>query len=173
MNLLNVNNHKDFEMLKIIVFLLSALIFISCSDDSQKLEVLQEQMSELQKKVKDSYKPGFGEFMSNIQVHHAKLWFAGINQNWELADFEIHEIEESLDDIFKYQSEREESKSLNIIMAPLDSVKNSISKKDQNLFKKSFDTLTRTCNTCHEAVKFKFNKVKIPDSPPFSNQEFK
>ena len=35
--------------------------------------------------------PGFEEFMSNIQAHHAKLWFAGQNHNWKLADFEIHE----------------------------------------------------------------------------------
>ena len=112
---------------------------------------------ELRKEVKDSYKPGFGEFMSNIQIHHAKLWFAGVNQNWQLADFEIHEIEESLGDILKYQSGREESKSLNVINAPLDSVKSAITKKQLNLFKTSFTTLTTTCNSCHEAVKFNFN----------------
>jgi len=49
-----------------------------------------------------SYKPGFGEFMGGIQVHHEKLWFAGTNQNWKLAGFEIHEIKESMDDIRKY-----------------------------------------------------------------------
>ena len=36
--------------------------------------------------------------MSSIQTHHAKLWFAGMNANWRLADFEIHEIMESVDD---------------------------------------------------------------------------
>lgn len=160
-------------MLKIIPSLLVSIIFISCSDNSQKLSEIQSQVVELQRKVNDSYKPGFGEFMSNIQVHHAKLWFAGMNQNWKLADFEIHEIEESLGDILKYQSEREETKSLNVINAPLDSVKSAIIKKDAQLFLNSYSFLTKTCNTCHEAVKFEFNKVKIPDSPPYSNQSFK
>lgn len=128
--------------------------------------------------VKDStktlaaYKPGFGEFMSGIQVHHAKLWFAGINQNWPLADFEINEIKESIDDLKLYQQERTETKHLNMIDGPLDSVATSISNKDEAGFKKNFLLLTNTCNNCHHEVNFEFNKVKIPDTPPFSNQDF-
>lgn len=159
-------------MSKIIFLLLITFVFFSCTENSQQYSEIQSQMVEIQKKLSDSYKPGFGEFMSNIQVHHAKLWFTGINQNWELADFEIHEIKESLEDIQKYQSEREEAKAIPIIYPPLDSIQSSIDKKNLNSFKSSFTTLTNTCNSCHEAVKFGFNKVKIPDSPPFSNQEF-
>jgi hypothetical protein len=146
----------------------SFLFFISCNDSNN----LQEKIDSIEAKSVDTYKPGFGEFMSNVQVHHAKLWFAGINQNWKLADFEIHEIKESLDGILKFQSNREESKALNVINAPLDGVNDAIVKKDLSSFKHSFIMLTNTCNACHEAVKFEFNKVKIPDTPPFSNQDF-
>jgi hypothetical protein len=159
--------------MKKIFFVLPMLFLGACSDNSDRISELQNKIDSLQIKLSDPYKPGFGEFMSNIQVHHAKLWFAGINQNWELADFEIHEIKESLEDIQKYQSEREEAKAIPIIYPPLDSIQTSIDKKNLNSFKSSFATLTNTCNSCHKAVKFEFNKVKIPDSPPFSNQEFK
>lgn len=37
--------------------------------------------------------------MSGIQVHHAKLWFAGEAGNWGLSDFETKEIRETIDDI--------------------------------------------------------------------------
>jgi hypothetical protein len=154
------------------VVVIAFTLFSSCSDNSDKIAELQNRVDSLQTKLNDQYSPGFGEFMSNIQVHHAKLWFAGINQNWKLADFEIHEIKESLDDILKFQSNREESKALSVINAPLDSVGGAIEKKDLSLFKEAFTTLTNTCNDCHEAVKFEFNKVKIPDTPPFSNQDF-
>jgi len=77
-------------MLKLFYISLILLLLLSCSDNSEQISELRSQVTELQKKIDDSYKPGLGEFMSNIQVHHAKLWFAGINQNWELADFEIH-----------------------------------------------------------------------------------
>jgi hypothetical protein len=151
----------------------SLIIVMSCSDNSDKISELQNRIDSLQQKVNDSYKPGLGEFMSNIQLHHAKLWFAGINQNWELADFEIHEIKESLEDIQKYQSGREETKMISIIYPPLDSVKSAIENKNLKSFKSSFTLLTNTCNSCHQAAKFEFNKVTIPDSPPFSNQGFK
>lgn len=152
--------------------MLSLVIIAACSDDSNKITELQNRIDFLQLKINDSYKPGFGEFMSNIQIHHAKLWFAGINQNWELADFEIHEFEETFEAIKKYQSEIEESKMLMVISPPLDSVKAAVGNKNPVSFKKNFTRLTNTCNSCHQAVKFEFNKVKIPDSPPFTNQEF-
>jgi hypothetical protein len=158
--------------MKKIFFVLPMLFLGACSDNSDKISELQNRIDSLQLKVDDSYKPGFGEFMSNIQVHHAKLWFAGTSQNWKLADFEIQEIKESLEDIRKFQFEREETKTLPIIFPPLDSVQSAINKKNLNSFKQSFSLLTSTCNACHRAVNNEFNKVKIPDSPPFSNQSF-
>jgi len=159
--------------MKKIFLALSFLFLTSCSDNSGKISELQNKIDSLQLKVADLYKPGFGEFMSNIQIHHAKLWFAGINQNWELADFEIQEIKESLEDIQKYQSEREETKTLPLIFEPLDSVQTAVNDKSLSKFKQSFSNLTKTCNACHQAVNNEFNKIKIPDSPPFSNQDFK
>jgi hypothetical protein len=159
-------------MLKL-VFTLSVFLFLSsCSDNSKQVSELQSQVTELQQKVNDAYKPGLGELMSNIQVHHAKLWFAGINENWKLAEFEIHEIEETFESINKYQSDREETKMITIINPAIDSLKTAIGRENILLFKDRFVTLTKTCNSCHEAVKFEFNKIKIPDSPPFSNQLF-
>src|SRR6201994_4740527 len=40
---------------------------------------------------KKPYEPGLGEFMTAAQLRHAKLWFAGKNNNWALAAYEIKE----------------------------------------------------------------------------------
>lgn len=148
-------------------------LFISCGNENTEVKKLQARIDSLEQKITDSYKPGLGEFMSAIQVHHAKLWFAGINENWGLADFEIHEIMESIDDIKKYETDRVESKSIPMIEPPLDSLNAAIQQKDVVQFKNSFVLLTNTCNNCHKDVNYSFNDVKIPDSPPFSNQVFK
>ncbi|MBL0183123.1 MAG: hypothetical protein IPP96_12825 [Chitinophagaceae bacterium] len=111
--------------------------------------------------------------MSSIQVHHAKLWFAGQNQNWKLADFEVHEMTEAFNNIRQYQSERKESEKIEIINPALDSVNAAIQQKDPALFKSGYVFLTNTCNNCHHAVDFEFNVVKIPEIPPVSNQDFK
>lgn len=146
----------------------AALLLISCSDTHN----LKERVDDLTVRTANNYKPGFGEFMTNIQIHHAKLWFAGTDENWPLADFETGEISETVDAIQKYETDRPESKELPVILPALDSVRTAIQKKDRALFVTSFHTLTATCNTCHRAVKFGFNVVKIPDTPPFSNQDF-
>lgn len=148
-------------------------VFTSCTQQKDNTVILQNRIDSLKHELADTYKPGFGEFMSSVQVHHAKLWFAGQNQNWKLADFEIHEMMEAIDNIQKYQTERKESKQITMINPALDSVNAAIEKKDPSLFKSSFILMTNTCNNCHHAVDFGFNVVKIPDTAPFSNQDFK
>lgn len=158
-----------------IYFILPAVVYllISCKQSDQSTAALQTRIDSLEQKLATAYKPGFGEFMSSIQVHHAKLWFAGHNQNWQLAEFEVHEISETLDAIQQYQTEREESKKVSMLTPSLDAVKDAIEKKDPVLFNSSYLLLTNSCNNCHKAVDFGFNIVKVPDTPPFSNQSFK
>ncbi|MEO7982864.1 MAG: hypothetical protein ABI688_02160 [Bacteroidota bacterium] len=156
------------------LYYLPLLFFIltGCNRSATNTRQLQARIDSLEQKLSATYKPGFGEFMSGIQVHHAKLWFAGINNNWELANFEVHEIMEALDDLQTFQTERKETKNLPMLNPALDSVNKAIQEKNAVLFKNSFILLTATCNNCHKAVEFSFNEVKIPETPPFSNQVF-
>ena len=160
-------------MKKASVIFLLIISMISCTQTSNSNQQLQSQIDSLQTQINNAYKPGLGEFMSGIQVHHEKLWFAGTAQNWQLADFEIHEIMEAVDDIKIYASDRPEVKNLVMLQPAIDSVNNSIQQKDVASFKRNFLTLTNTCNNCHQSVNYNFNKIKIPDTPPFSNQVFK
>jgi hypothetical protein len=110
--------------------------------------------------------------MSGIQVHHAKLWFAGKAGNWGLADFETKEIRETIDDINLYCTDRPEVASLPMIKAPLDSIDEAIRNKRIVQFKSGFVLLTNTCNNCHRTTKHEFNVIQIPVTPPFTNQVF-
>jgi hypothetical protein len=159
--------------MKLTFFLILIFGLFACNPPPDNTKVLQDRIDSLESKLADTYKPGFGEFMSSIQVHHNKLWFAGQNKNWKLADFELHEIKEAVEAIVKYQTEREESKMIGMLNPALDSVDISIQQRNSALFKSSYISLTNTCNNCHRAANFEFNVVKIPDNPPFSNQDFK
>lgn len=152
---------------------MSLITVAACHNTYVPNQDLQLQIDSLQTQINKTYKPGLGEFMSGIQVHHEKLWFAGTVQNWRLADFEIHEIMEAIDDIKTYASDRPEVKNLVMLQPAIDSINNSIQQKDVISFKRNFVTLTNTCNNCHQSVNYDFNKIKIPDTPPFSNQVFK
>ena len=158
--------------MRIFSILLIAICFSGCNPSSDT-KALRARIDSLDQKIATSYKPGFGEFMSSIQAHHSKLWFAGINQNWKLADFEIHEIMEALDDIQQFQKERKESRVIGMLNPALAGMDSAIRQKDLVKFREGFTILTNTCNDCHKAVDFEFNQVKIPETSPFTNQDFK
>ncbi|HEY4155160.1 MAG TPA: hypothetical protein VGM24_07025 [Puia sp.] len=126
----------------------------------------------MQKMIDSSYRPGLGEFMSGIQLHHEKLWFAGKNENWKLADFEINEIKETITDINNYCKDRPEIHFLPMINPVLDSLANAIQEKNSASFIKNYSLLTGTCNSCHQATKHEFNVIKVPRVSAFSDQEF-
>lgn len=156
-----------------IIFQLFIFILVTgCQHPEINSAGLQKQVDSLNERIKNSYSPGLGEFMSSIQMHHAKLWFAGKNNNWALADFELGEINETLDDIRKYNSDRPEVKDLPIIDHTLDSLKQAIASKNQVAFKTGFTFLTNSCNNCHRVTRHEFNVIKIPDLPPVTNQDF-
>ncbi len=157
--------------MKIIITAAFVLSLLSCGQPQQNQQMLAK-IDSLQKQLNDTYKPGLGEFMSGIQVHHAKLYFAGQHLNWKLADFEVHEIMESLDDIQKYANDRPEAKLVPMLNPAIDSINAAITSKSLPAFNKGFVLLTNTCNSCHQAVHYEFNKVILPTAPPVPNQAF-
>lgn len=141
-------------MIRFFLISLLSIFLFACNQQTNNNEVLQNRIDSLEQKLADTYKPGFGEFMSGIQAHHSKLWFAGQNENWKLADFEVHEIMEAIEYIQKYHTERKESQMIGMINPALDSVNKAIQQKNPALFKTSYTLLTNTCNNCHRAADF-------------------
>ena len=125
-----------------------------------------------QQKTSNAYTPGFGELMSSIQLHHSKLWFAGKDQNWALAAYEQSLIQSAFKRIEKYHSDNPNAKALGMITLPMDSIQHAIAQKDLPSFSRSFLFLTTTCNNCHQVTKHGFNKIIVPATNPFTNQDF-
>lgn len=124
------------------------------------------------------YAPGLGEIMAQSAVRHAKLWFAGNAQNWELAAYEIDELHEGFEDVGKFHPTHKDIKqSIPELIArymdqPLAQLEQSIQSKNTKAFSESYDYLTASCNACHQATDFGFNRVIKPSFNPFANQLF-
>lgn len=151
--------------------LLASVVLYSCSNCNNDKK-LQAKVDSLQAQLNNSYRPGLGEFMLALQLHHSKLWSAGQARNWKLASFEIDEIKETIDDIKQYNTDRPEIASLPMIEPALDSVAKAIKNEDVRSFDPGFVLLTNTCNNCHRATKHEFNVIKVPENSPYSNQVF-
>lgn len=155
-----------------IIFLSLTAVLLGCQQKTDTVKELQDQIDRLEHKLSETYKPGVGDFMGSIQEHHAKLWFAGKNENWELADFEIHEIEERMEALEKLHAGRDEVAPIAMIYPALDSVSAAVKHNDVFQFERSYDFLTNTCNSCHKATNHGFVEITIPSLNGFSNQRF-
>ncbi len=122
------------------------------------------------------WQPGLGEYMQGIQHHHAALYFAGQAGNWELASFELKEIEEGFDDARTYDPVHEgiNVKELFETLGPpaTKGLHNSIEKGDKKLFGEGFQVLTTACNACHASAKVPFIDIVEPTGLPTVNQRY-
>src|ERR1700722_15380007 len=119
---------------------IALFLFASCNNQ-QTVNKSAANLAVQVQELKDKYRPGLGEYMIGIQLHHSKLWFAGTNNNWKLADYEIGEIKESFQSIKDVETDRPEVKTIGIIQAPLDSLSAAITQKDQKAFVKNYELL--------------------------------
>jgi hypothetical protein len=125
------------------------------------------------------YTPGLGELMSLQQMRHEKLWRAADAQNWDLAAYELDELEEGFDDVVRFHPTHKDApiplSSLvpKLMDPPIQAARAAIVAHDTPGFGLAFGALTSACNGCHQATNFGFNVVRRPqDATWFGNQDF-
>jgi len=151
------------------------VMFTACSQRPQPIapaQPLQARLDSLEQRLRHTYTPGFGELMLNVQVHHAKLWFAGKNGNWQLAAYDESLIRSAIRKIRTFHPDDPNTAATAMIDVPMDSIDAAIAHKDPTAFRRSFTYLTTTCNNCHTVTKHPFNFIMIPKTEPFGNQDY-
>jgi hypothetical protein len=125
---------------------------------------------------KGPYTPGLAEIMIMTQIRHAKLWLAGDVGNWDLADYQIDELKEGLEDAVKYVPTY---KNIPVgqmieatIMAPIGEVESAIKARDRARFVAAYNNLTAACNTCHQSANRPYIVIQRPTGSAFPNQSF-
>jgi len=125
--------------------------------------------------IKDAM-PGLGEYVTTIQLHAGKLWFAGKAANWELAQYELDELKETMEAAKNLNAEKNGVKITNVLDSVLQSqiaaLEESIKRKSQGGFQKSYDETLAACNGCHGEAGYKFIHIVRPGAPPVTNQRW-
>lgn len=117
-------------------------------------------------------------YMTHIQRHMDKLYFAGKNEHWELAAFYTHEVEEMMEELEKHNVVEDDGIKISPLLkamglTPLEYLEESIEKKDKKEFLNLYTNQVQQCNACHTAAGYSFIKIKEPDNPAFTNQIYK
>lgn len=113
--------------------------------------------------------------MSFMQRYSTKLYFAGMEENWGLADIYAHEIEELMETIISenhMDDEVDVSGLLETMLPPeIEKIESAIDARDKDMFEENYQTMVRTCNQCHQAANYGLVKITVPEVNPY-NQDF-
>lgn len=122
------------------------------------------------------FTPGLHTLMGEVGERHATLWFAGNAENWPLADYQLHEMEELVGDIEALHPVYDGipvAELLGETTEPaLGELADAVDSGDREGFVRSFDQLTQACNGCHIASDRAAIRIVRPASPPVTNLDF-
>ena len=147
------------------------------ADLEKRLQASEEQVAALTERV-ESLTPETAVLMAQVQIHHAKLYYAGHARNWELAAYSLHEINEALQavQVFNDQFEDFPTPLSEVVPAlvgpPLGEIHGAIRTRDGAGFDAAFKSLTAACNACHAMLEHGFIRIREPGAVEFTNQSF-
>jgi hypothetical protein len=126
------------------------------------------------------FKPGFDDMMTMmIQPRHLKLYYAGQQENWVLARFQVNELRAAFgrigDTIPDFGFFPVDDAFEATMFEPMDAMLAAINASDRDEFNRAYVGLTAACNACHDAMHFPFLVVKVPDAnaaASYANQDF-
>ena len=146
-------------------------------DSADRITGLEEQVAALTERV-DQLMPETAVLMAQVHTQHAKLYYAGHAQNWTLAAYSLHEINEALQAVQTFNDQFEDFPTPlselvpSLVGPPLGEIHGAIRTRDGARFAAAFDSLTDSCNACHETLGHGFIQVRTPMGGEFTNQAF-
>jgi hypothetical protein len=103
---------------------------------------------------------GFDMAMVGTDHRYTELYWAGQDENWGYAAYQTRKIRTAITNGVERRPKR--AKSAQMIEPALNGVQEAIEAGDADLFWERFESLTATCNTCHQAEDVSFVKVTPP-----------
>jgi hypothetical protein len=160
-------------ILFVLLFIISGYLLIQNNRQTNDLEG-NEIVNDSVQTEDDHEEIELAVYMGRLQLFSNKLWFAGKNSNWELAEFYIEEIEETMEEVAEHEIIEDGVKVHEQMVAwglpAIKSLEDEVKQKNLQGFELKYNALVSACNSCHQASKHGFIKIKIPDSPVFTNQ---
>jgi hypothetical protein len=145
----------------------------SSQDDTaeSELEALRQQVEELRNLAVRTQ----SHVMVDVEYHFSNLWYAGHNDQWELAAFYLRETDSHLRwtvRIRPVRSIRGSGGSVElqpfqerIEQSGLSQLENAIENEDIDAFENAYTSTMTECYACHLASGFSYLEPHIPEMP--------
>ncbi len=124
------------------------------------------------------YHPSLGDLMTMaIQPRHTKLGLAGQAGNWPYAQYELSELRNAFARVARtiptYRNIDMAAVIAALTIDPLKAVEQAINARDVRQFKTAYAGLTTACNACHLSQDHASVVIRVPDSNPYPDQDFR
>lgn len=151
-----------------IVFLFAAMIAViiisACGGQTeQKLETrwAGEDLQEVIQNLESQF-GGFDQTMIQTNYRYNELYWAGHDENWGYADYQLDEMLDNLEKGFIRRPARQASAAQFVDQAA-PRLLQAIQAGDKNAFDEAFIRFASSCNTCHAMEDVAFIQMTIPE----------
>jgi hypothetical protein len=103
---------------------------------------------------------GFDMAMVEVGYRYGELSWAGQDQNWDHAKYQLEKIRTAVKNGIERRPKR--GPSAQMLDGPLSALEEALSAKNSALFAERFVALTAVCNACHQAERVPFMQVRPP-----------
>lgn len=155
------------------IFLLGMLLFLfACHTPSTQnaqgswiTGTEQEQINSIEKQFR-----GFDMAMVETGYRYQELYWAGQDQNWEYAQYQLKKLTLAIQNGLERRPKRAASAQY-FLQTVVPSMAKVIADKDSSQFNAKFQFFTTHCNSCHAMEKVPFFTVKTPRQRPSPIQQ--
>ncbi|MEX2531037.1 MAG: hypothetical protein WD960_09720 [Gemmatimonadota bacterium] len=155
------------------LLLLPLLVLSACAPAQDDPD---DRLVELREELSDRFTPGLHTLMVDLGMRHASLWFAGEAENWPLADYMSHELEELVGEIEELHPVYDEVQVAAMIREmthpAMEALEDAVEDGDRAAFVEAHDRLTQACNACHTASNRAALVIQRPTAPPLTNLRY-
>lgn len=116
----------------------------------------QEKINAIEKQFR-----GFDNAMVETGYRYQELYWAGQDQNWEYANYQLGKIKLAIENGLTRRPKRAESSEF-FLSDIIPEMQKAIVSKDTLVFNQDFNKLTTNCNNCHAKEKVSYFTVKTP-----------
>ena len=162
------------------IALCSALMCLSFERADGQGALVPDTSGEDSRLGKANFAPGLDDIMTLlVQPRHIKLYYAGLDNNWELASFELQELRSAFRraarTVPRYLDNDMNMAIEAFIQPKMKNLENAIKAGDQKVFDQAYSGLVVGCNACHAFLEHSFLVIKVPNasaSASFADQGF-
>jgi len=111
--------------------------------------------------------------MQNISHRFAAIWYAGNAERPEMLDYQVHELQETIEQIEQADIEEngiDVAEQLDVRVAtPAEEFEKLVANGKLEKFREQYRETIERCNSCHTATEHGFLEVTVPERNPYPN----